>query len=349
VLLYDKLDVGGTEKLIVLIANLLNEHGHKITIVLTKTPKKLDHLISPSVEKIYLNRVSKYSLKPLKKLANICRSADIVHVHTYFNYRYYLLAKTLFGSGNSKVVLHEHSNMFKIKWLDKRLFRKLDAVIAVSAKQKALIKQWKTLSSESIFLLSNIISVSNKVEKKQQPQQKILMVGNIRREKNYELALKIVEALKGEIKMDIYGNINDEEYYNELSSQLTKRNLSSYVNIISGESDVSKFFQKYDLALHTASHETGPLVLMEYLSAGLPFFSSTAGQTPSVISEHIPEVVVSSYDAKEWVSRIKKFYNKSQDERNSFSEEMKVKAELIIDVENYYKKLLNIYEYARKN
>jgi glycosyltransferase involved in cell wall biosynthesis len=175
------------------------------------------------------------------------------------------------------------------------------------------------------------------------------MVGNIRREKNYEFALQIVEALKGKVKLDIYGNINDEEYHNELKSQLQKRNFSSSVNFISGEYDVSKHFQKYDLALHTASHETGPLVLMEYLSAGLPFFTSAAGQTPAVISEHLPGVLVATYDAKEWVKRIENFYDKSQDERNNYSEEMKNKAALIINVDEYYKKLLNVYEYAQKN
>lgn len=348
VLLYDKLNVGGTEKLLILIANLLSENGHKVSVVLTQSKSKLDHLISSSVNVVYLNRKSKLDVNALKRLSAICRTVDVVHVHAYFNYRYYFLAKTLFGSGKAKVVLHEHSNMFYINRIDKFLFKRLNAFIAVSSKQIKDLQMWKAIAADKIFHLSNIISVTNKVKPKRSPTHRIIMVGNIRREKNYELALAVLSQLHSGIQLDIYGNVNDEAYHEELKDYINQNHLNSRVNIIKGETDVSTHFHQYDLALHTATHETGPLVLMEYLSAGLPFFTSNAGQTPTVIAAHLPDVLM-GYEVELWVEKINRFFMLPQEERNSISSRFKLKSYQIIDEKDYYDRLMKVYHFAQQN
>ncbi|HEX8334599.1 MAG TPA: glycosyltransferase family 4 protein [Segetibacter sp.] len=344
VLLYDKLEVGGTEKLIVLIANLLHGHEHKVSVIIFTAPKQLDHLISKGIDIIYLHRKSRFSLNPLRLLSKLCKSADIIHVHTYYNYRYFFLAKKLFGEGKGKVVMQEHSNMANISLFDKFLFKSLDAFVAVSDKQVDLLKKRKTISLKKVFLVPNIISVSNKIGKRDEVHNRIIMVGNIRREKNYELALSIIKHFKGRITLDIYGNINDQDYYGELIDAVKRENIKEQVNIISGEADVSKFFHQYDVALHTASKETGPLVLMEYMSAGLPFFCSTAGQSSIIVFGCFPQFVIPSYEKNAWINAIEKFYDQSQDSRNNLTEAIRQKADEIINTEDYYRSFINIYD-----
>ena len=205
VLLYDKLNVGGTEKLFVLIANLLFEYKHKVTVVIIDQPNQLDHLISKGIEIVYLNRKKRFSLKAFRLLSNSCKSADVIHVHAYFNWRYLFLAKKLFGLGNTKVVLHEHSNMNQHKWFDRFLIKGLDGIIAVSEKQIEIIKKWKTILPHKIFLVPNVIVVNNKIGNRPKVEHRIIMVGNIRREKNYELALSIIAHFKGRLTLSIYG------------------------------------------------------------------------------------------------------------------------------------------------
>ena len=121
------------------------------------------------------------------------------------------------------------------------------------------------------------------------------------------------------------------------------KNITGLVNIISDQADVSKFYASYDLALHTASMETGPLVLMEYLSAGLPFFCSTAGQSSTIISREFPELVVSSYGEKVWIDKVERFYQQTQEARNQLTESLKTKAREILNTGDYYKSLLQVY------
>ncbi len=347
-MLYDKLNVGGTEKLFVMIANLLNSQGHNTTIVLTQSEGKLDYLIEKGISKVYLRRKSRLSFKALKQLAITCKDADTIHIHTYFNYSYYCLCRILFRINGPKVILQEHSNMHAIRWFDKLLLKSVDAFIAVSQKQIDLVKKWKVVADNKMFQISNIITVPFKIANKAIPSYKVVMVGNIRREKNYELAISIVESLKS-LSLDIYGNINDFEYFKELQILIKGKEIGERIRFIQNESNVFNHFNMYDLAIHTAKFETGPLVLMEYLSAGLPFFTSNAGQSQVVISQYLPFIVVQSFDATEWVKVINGFYEQSQNDRNRLSNEFSSNASKIIDTEAYYQKLFGVYQFVQKN
>jgi glycosyltransferase involved in cell wall biosynthesis len=125
---------------------------------------------------------------------------------------------------------------------------------------------------------------------------------------------------------------------------MKKENIINQVNIITGQADISKFYHQYDIALHTASKETGPLVLMEYMSAGLPFLCSTAGQSSIIVSEYFPQFVIASYEKKVWTEALENFYDQSQDIRNSLTEAIKQKAAEIINTEDYYRSFFNVYD-----
>jgi glycosyltransferase involved in cell wall biosynthesis len=342
VLVYDQLQTGGTEKLVVMIANLLHEHHHDVTVVIIRQPSSLDKFIHPAIPVVYLNRKNKFGLRPMKTLADTCRRADVVHIHTYYNWRYVYSAVLFFKLQEPRFVLHEHSDMKNINAVDKLILPKLDAFIAVNQMQAAIAETIGMLSSR-IFMLPNVIRSLRTVLTSAKRHNRMMMVGNIRPEKNYELALDVFRLLPATISLDIYGNINDRSYFEALQQRIQDNGLDGRVNIITNETDVPQHYAKYDLALHTASNETGPLVVFEYLSAGMPFLCSMAGQSPQNIKPMLPEIIVQSYDVNDWVLAIKNFLQQSNSDRELLLNKMKDVAGTLLDINKYYESLIQVY------
>ncbi len=79
---------------------------------------------------------------------------------------------------------------------------------------------------------------------------------------------------------------------------------SPYVEIVKKETDVQRFFGNFSLAIHTSFSETGPLVLLEYLSRGLPFLAHETGEVANLLKKEIPECFINQLDVNAWEVRI---------------------------------------------
>jgi len=330
VLVYDQLNTGGTEKLFVMIANLLHEHHHQVTVVLIRQPATLDAFINHNIPVVYLNRKNKFGFRAMKLLADTCRNADVVHVHTYYNWRYVYTATLMFKVNAPRFILHEHSDMQHLNAVDRMILPKLDRFIAVNPAQATSANKLG-LTPDHVLLLPNIVKALHQDKIAHDCNQQLIMVGNIRKEKNYEFALALLQQLPG-FSLDIYGNINDKEYFKQLQELIDEKQLNGRVHFITNEHNVVQHFAKYDLALHTSSNETGPLVLLEYLSAGLPFFCSSAGQSPALIRQYLPAFVLSTFNTCEWMDAIKNFYAQPREASAVLQVKMKEATGALIDV-----------------
>jgi glycosyltransferase involved in cell wall biosynthesis len=268
----------------------------------------------------------------------------VVHIHTYYNWRYVYSSALFFNLNEPRFVLHEHSDLKNINQVDKLILPKLDSFIAVNQAQVSIAEE-VGISKDKIFLVPNIVRSVQKLPKTRKQTNTILMVGNIRREKNYELAIQIVQQLSPDTSLDIYGNINDNEYFSELQTMVEQKGLFGRINFITNETNVAQHYSQYSLALHTASSETGPLVLYEYLSAGMPFFCSTAGQSSANIARTLPGVIINSYNPNDWVDAINGFLSQSEDERQMLLEAMESTAGELLNMDDYYHALMEAYSH----
>ena len=58
----DKLDVGGAERVLVDLSNILDENNIEITVLCLLTKSSLDEKLNKNINKIYLNRLNKLSV-----------------------------------------------------------------------------------------------------------------------------------------------------------------------------------------------------------------------------------------------------------------------------------------------
>ena len=77
----DQLKVGGAEKVLVDLTNILHDHKQDVSVLCLLSSAVLDAQLNHTVVVSYLKRKNKYNPFTLFKLYNILRSYDVVHVH----------------------------------------------------------------------------------------------------------------------------------------------------------------------------------------------------------------------------------------------------------------------------
>ena len=306
-LINDKLDAGGAEKVLVNMANLLHSNGIDVSVVLFLGASVLDRLIDPAIPIHYLHRKGRLDVKAMFALKKVVKGFDIVHVHSRYNLRYYFVAKTIAGIHKPKVVFHEHIPILSVNYYTKFCLQKSDAYIAVLQSMTQWAKDSLQLKPTKVFYLPNTINTPKENIARQAVGYKIIMVGNIWHFKNQLFAVDLINALPEAYTLDIYGSKNDKDYYGKLMDKINESGLQKRVKIIEGVSDIYAVLGDYNFAIHTSPHETGPLVLLEYMNAGLPFLTYKTGDVAANILEKMPEAIVDSFDISSWKNAIDQF------------------------------------------
>lgn len=128
--------------------------------------------------------------------------------------------------------------------------------------------------------LSSISSTTPKKVYKSQSTLKIVFLSRIAKMKNLKGALEVLKGLKGDIKFDIYGPIEDMIYWDEC--QATFRNFPQNIKIRHLGSvphdNVMSIISEYDIFFLPTLGENYGHVILEALCAGCPVLISD--QTP---------------------------------------------------------------------
>lgn len=341
----DKLDVGGSEKVLVNTANIFKEHEHDISVLCLLSSSVLDEQLHASIPKLYLNRGFKYNLIKLAKLYAILNKYDVVHVHCRHVMRYVglLLFLPQFLI-RFKVVFHDHYGKIEDdKTIDALLKKQLCYINAYVGVSNELVKWFKSINNNvKSHLLSNIVR-NNKTAIPMDIEEEsinLVAIGNFRKQKNYEFALQVLSVLPQKYTLTIIGGIVEREYYTDIIKLATKLNLTSRLKIEHTITDVTAELVKYHLAIHTASSETGPLVAIEYLAAQLPFVMFNTGEVAQQIQPELSDFIMEDDNVLLWKDKI----NHIQLHKHKYRSKINSIFQQNFSEENYYHKCLTIYQ-----
>ncbi|MDO4188417.1 MAG: glycosyltransferase, partial [Lachnospiraceae bacterium] len=106
----------------------------------------------------------------------------------------------------------------------------------------------------------------------------VVFLSRICEKKNLLGAIQILENAKGNVNFSIYGNIEDENYYNLCVQEMSKlkNNITCEYKGIADSEDVPKILSQYDVFLFPTHGENFGHVISEALSAGvIPVISDT--------------------------------------------------------------------------
>lgn len=343
----DTLDIGGAERVVVNLANIFLSRGHEVGIlVLLKGDHPLSAQLDKNVTIFYINRTNKFNFSYAKKIISVTQNYDIIHVHMRHNIKYLWYINIFKSIDWRKVFFHDHygniQNEKKIGYIAKKIINK-SVYIGVSKE----LCSWSKIQcgNKNSYQLNNIIIQDEILNNKKQNLKgiRLLLVSNIHPRKNIEFAINIMCELvnSDDYHLDIIGQISDRKYYKKLSKIITAYKLTDKISFKDNCTNIQQILFQYDLALHTSTSETGPLVLIEYLAQSLPFVTYYTGEVARQIINDLPMMIIDSFDIKTWLDNINRLITLDMDTIRKKMGKIYIEK---FSSDNYYKTCLNIYQ-----
>ncbi len=332
----DRLMIGGAENVCVdLIQRFRDDFNYEL-ITITSGKEYLNSLKGITIYN--LNRKFKLNLFDAYRLHLKLSQFLVIHIHLRHTYRYVAWVKKLFR-GKYKIILHDHEGKVYIdenppfpEW---RIL-KPDYFIGVCDKLTNWGRTlWKLNQNQSLTLL-NLISAQTFTDKHNQIKPSYyICVGNIKSNKNQIFCAELATISNKNITF--FGNNQDSNYFKRLTG------LSSNSTILENIQLNSAIIKKFKLGLFSSIYESGPLVVMEYLMAGIPFLAYKVGGISDAIAEYFPEYFIENFNHEEWISRIGEIEN-NPIPKEIYEERMNRLLEEKFSAEKYKAKLMEIYQ-----
>ena len=294
----DSLARGGAERMLVDIANGTVNHGHAVSVCLTRSgsgaSSALAEELRPEIDLWTLGRYRRFDWAAMMEFAALVknRRVDILHSHGRSTFSFLALAKTI-GLIRTPIVLHDHFGMIELDtstppWFRLWANRWVTHYVGVCSK----LGQW----GETAGIPRDRISVMNNALEFGRIQRAIpfnireslgipeeipigIMVGGQRPEKGLDVLLESValSEYRDSVKILVVGGARDEEYMQRCRAQSTTLGLDDTMIFLGERPDVPSLIKAVDFALLPSRSESGPLVLIEYMAGGLPFVASRVG------------------------------------------------------------------------
>lgn len=342
----DRLEVGGAERVLVDLTNLLHESKYNVSVICLLQEGQLDAQLASEISITYIKRENKFNPFYLIMLYKELVKYDVIHIHLRQVLRYVSLLFYFTRLNNKKVIIfHDHFGKIaqnkSISNSIKFAIKKCSAYVGVSEELVSWAKE--TRLNANIYKLANIIrkkeislkdkgTFNNKVE--------IVSVGNFRPQKNYEYLLDVIKVSPSNYNFTIYGQSVDNAYFEKIKAQIKKFNIVDKVTIITDCKDIKNELHKYDIGIHTAKSETGPLVAIEYLSENLPFVAYNTGEVADKVKLEFKEFIQNDFEVNNWL--------KQMDVLLKSKEEIETRIELFYNQnfseESYLESCVSIYE-----
>ncbi len=242
---------------------------------------------------------SKYNFSNLNNIAREI-NPDLIYLQSLFSKSTYI-GLNVAKENNIKVLLAPRGELnkgaFKKKYkkIPYLYYLKLKGLIknvnfqATSEDESYSIKKYLNVSSDNIFSLSNIPSISHnnyQREVKYPGIAKFVFISRIHPKKNLLKAIKYIKNIKGKITFDIFGPIEDIDYWEKCEREIKSMSSDMSINYrgIVNHNEVHSIFSKYDAFLFPTESENYGHVIAEALSVGIPIIISDKTPWSDVIN-----------------------------------------------------------------
>jgi len=307
--LLPSIDFGGTERMLLTLAQEQKKGGHEVHIIsFTQRNSYLE--MSKGLNIIHLEGVSvlwkwnKTIATKLELLENCLTiiSPDIIHSHSFWTE---LIVYSLQKIEKVQYVTHFHLfySFYKKKsilspsylghnYILRRLFRKYKSyktkfIVVSSNVEEYYSSHFPSFLRQKLHLLPNGIDLelfpySSRSSEKELTS--LLTVGRLSEEKNYSFLLDIAKNLKESGLSFRWYIAGEGTWRSEFEKQIKNNQLEEFVFLIGQVQDMSSLYTTSDLYVHTSLKESFGMVFLECMASGLPSVSLRAGGNEDIIS-----------------------------------------------------------------
>lgn len=363
------LAIGGAEKLCIDICNTLSDQGHNVLLVRLSPIQEFDEKnfrFSTVVIK------EKATLRFMRGLTNVSGKwkalledfdPDVIHSHLFeaevFS-KSILLPKTAYFT-------HCHDNMRQFKrgvnvfrlfnkeefarlyerFFLLRLYRLLgqNHFICISDNNHIYFQE-NTPKDLTIAKLPNAIIVKD-FEKKQaeldsQENLGLVSVGSLTPLKNHAYLLRVIQEIDKQNINATLDLIGDGPLFSEIQSMVHDLSLDKATFLHGKQTNVSSFYQKNALYIHSAKSEGFGLTQIEAMAAGLPVIALDAGGNRDIVQDGINGYLLPQ-DASPQVFAEKILAIWQDKEHLASLQQGAINTATEFDIKPYCKKLVKLY------
>ncbi|MCP3958345.1 MAG: glycosyltransferase [bacterium] len=330
----DSLEPGGAERMAVDLANATTAAGHQATVCVTRTRADLADELRPEVGRLILGRTRRFDVRRLRRLATRVRQDDIDVLHAHSRSSFALLgALRILGWLDRPILLHDHFGSIEIDssvpwWFRPLARRYLAGYVGVYAR----LGEWAAeagVPRHRIGVIENAMDL-DRIERCQPldlrrelsiPDSRRIgiVVCGIRPEKGIDVLLEAVAGSRHrrEFQILVVGGARDQVYRDACQERADALGLGNRVLFLGEQRNVIPLIKGADFAVIPSLSESGPLVLIEYLAAGLPIVASRAGAIARRVEELGVPAFVSPGEPEELHVAIDSLLDLSPEERRS--------------------------------
>lgn len=297
----DTLIIGGAEQVFTDIIELLHNEIVIDVMLITKTEQSQIQRLPKGIRILELNRKNKFSLISFLNCREILSKYDLAHIHLRHTYRYVSIVRKIFNLPLS-LIFHDHYGKIEVdqnppfvfyKWLKPYYY------IGVSENLRNWAQTvWRIPKNRTAFLQNlprfnhgKSIAFSDDVAYKCD----LILVGNIKPVKNQSFAIEFCKAVSSS-SLELVGRVQDQEYYEDIKH-------ASNVHFNQNIDNPTLHLHKFKFGLCTSVSESGPLVILEYFVAGLPFLSYKTGGIADVLYKYVPQYFLENFEINDWIKR----------------------------------------------
>ena len=290
----DGLPLGGAERMLVDIANAIVMSGDRVSACITRTCIDLAGSLDPRVRLHVLGRTRRFDFTALRQFGRLVRNekVDLLQAHSRSTFSMLALARLLRWL-EAPVILHDHYGSIEINASVPVWFRFagrffLDRYVGVYTRLGHWAEQ-AGVPRQRIDVIGNALDLSRLQNGKvlelhrefglSADDRVGIVVAGIRAEKGIDLLLQALalRPLPPATTFLIVGGDSDADYALHCRQLTAQLKLDGRVRFVGPRRDVPAIIGGADFALMPSRSESGPLVLIEYMAAGLPFVSTRAG------------------------------------------------------------------------
>ncbi len=323
----DTLAVGGAERVAVDIANALDRTAHEVLVCSTRHDGPMRDELADDVSVKVFGRRHRWDLNGLARFVRFVQAndIDIIHSHGRGTVQLVSLARQM-GLGSIPQVFHDHygaghvdrSAPRALRWalrrgvdqylgVDRRLCRWAIETVGLPAQRVDLV-----MSGVDRQRFEGVAPVDLRVEFDLPARDVVLvMVAHFRHQKDQPTLFRALAALPrstlDRLGVVIVGRTpTDTDFAARCLTMVEELALGDHVRIAGSRSDITALLAGADGGLLATKNETGPIAVLEYMAAGLPFVASDTGEiTRSVRGHNVgftpeprsPEALAAALDA----------------------------------------------------
>jgi glycosyltransferase involved in cell wall biosynthesis len=275
------------------LANAAAKSGYRASVCVTRKCVTLAAELRSDVQLFVLRRRWKLDPIPVISFRRLLddQRVDLLHVHGRSSLAFTLFVRTLLRF-KQPVVFHDHTGSageFPVPWWMRIPARRMVCKYVAVAEGIARAAQEAGVSAARIAVISNALDLerlavpsltghshlsmgSNRILKG-------LYIGSIQPRKGLDIAIRALARLRtgGEAVLTVAGRVIDASYATLCRRLAGQLDAGKQVEFLGERGDIMALTRDADFAVVPSRSESGPLVLIEFLAAGLPVVASNSG------------------------------------------------------------------------